>query len=47
MSVGRRSVFFFFHYINVSVLLEVPDGGLNKLMCNLMPQSYLLLHGQI
>ena len=45
MSVGRRSVFF--HYINVSVLLEVPDSGLNKLMHNLMPQSYLLLHGQI
>jgi hypothetical protein len=28
---------FLFHYINVSVLLEVPDGGL----------SYLLLHRQI
>ena len=26
----------------MSVLLEVPDGGLNKLMCNLMPQSYLV-----
>ena len=37
---------FFPHYINVSVLLEVPDDGSNKLMCNLMPQSYLLLHGQ-
>ena len=35
MSVGRRSVFF--HYINVSVLLEVPNGGL----------SYILLHRQI
>ena len=35
MSVGRRS--FLFHYINVSVLLEVPYGGL----------SYLLLHRQI
>ena len=35
MSVGRRSVFF--HYINVSVLLEVPDGGLNKLMRTLCP----------
>ena len=27
MSVGRRS--FLFHYINVSVLLEVPYGGLS------------------
>ena len=43
MSVGRSV----FHYINVSVLLEVPDGGLNKLMRNLMPQTYLLLHRQI
>ena len=50
ISVDRVCSFmsvFFFHYINVSVLLEVPDGGLNKLMRNLMLQSYLLLHGQI
>ena len=36
ISVGRRSVFISL-YINASVLLEVPDGGL----------SYLLLHRQI
>ena len=36
ISVGRRSVFISLH-INVSVLLEVTDGGL----------SYLLLHRQI
>ena len=29
-----QKVCFFFHNINVSVLLEVPDGGLNKLMRN-------------
>ena len=36
ISVGRKSVFISL-YINASVLLEVPDGGL----------SYLLLHRQI
>ena len=36
ISVGRRSVFILL-YINASVLLEVPDGGL----------SYLLLYRQI
>ena len=32
MSMGRKSDFC--HNINVRVLLEVPDGGLDKLMCN-------------
>ena len=43
MSVGRRSVFFFsLHKCECAA-----RSGLNKLMRNLMPQSYLLLHGQI